>query len=95
MLIPSICQLLANDLTVEVASSLNYNASSSDDEDDERMTNDEASVQEVIVYNKREAFFSKPKLVAKTQNQKLLMFHVLLESKPVVSGFVVCTIHQA
>jgi hypothetical protein len=88
------CQLLANDLTVEVASSLNYIASSSDDED-ERMTNDEASVQEVIVYNKREAFFSKPKLVAKTQNQKLLMFHVLLESKPVVSGFVVCTIHQA
>jgi hypothetical protein len=42
MLIPSICQLLANDLTVEVASSLNYNASSSDDED-ERMTNDEAT----------------------------------------------------
>jgi hypothetical protein len=42
------CQLLANGLTFEVASSLNYN-------EDERMTIDEASVQEVIVYNKREA----------------------------------------
>ena len=60
------CQLLANDLTVEVASSLNYDASSSDE--DERMTKDEASVQEVIVYNKREAFFSKPKLVAKRRS---------------------------
>ena len=88
------CQLLANDLTVEVASSLNYNASSSDDEDDERMTNDEASVQEVIVHNKREAFFSKPKLVIKGEVEELLMFHVLLESKPVVSGVVVWTIHQ-
>jgi hypothetical protein len=37
-----------------VASSLNYNSSNSNDED-ERMTNDETSVQEVIVYNKREA----------------------------------------
>jgi hypothetical protein len=63
---------LANDLTVEVASSLNYNASSSDDEDDERiLTNDDTSVQEVIVYNKREAFFSKPKLVTKRQSRRI------------------------
>jgi hypothetical protein len=53
-----------------VASSLNYNASS-DDEDDKRMTNDEANVQEVIVYNKREAFFSKPKLVTKRRSQRI------------------------
>jgi hypothetical protein len=65
------CQLLANDLTVEVASSLNYNASSSDDEDDERMTNNEANVQEVFVYNKREAFFSKPKLVTKRRSRRI------------------------
>ena len=64
------CQLLANDLTVEVASELNYTASSSEDE--EAMPNDEASVQEVILYNKREAFFSRPKLISKRRSRRLV-----------------------
>ncbi len=62
------CQLLANDLTVEVASSLNYNSSSSDVED-ERMMNDETSVQEVIVNNNWEAFFSKPSWLQKAKSK--------------------------
>ncbi|KAI2505554.1 hypothetical protein MHU86_8890 [Fragilaria crotonensis] len=62
------CQLLANDLTVEVASELNYTASSSEDE--EAMPNDEeASVQEVILYNKQEAFFSGQNLFQKTKSK--------------------------
>jgi hypothetical protein len=68
------CQLLANDLTVEVASPFVFADNHNNDgggSEEEMLTNDNESVQEVIVYNKREAFFSRPKLIAKRLSRRI------------------------
>ncbi len=54
----------------------------------------EGSIQEVIVYNKREAFSPGQSWLQKGDVAELHMFRVLLESKPIVSGVIVWTIHQ-
>jgi hypothetical protein len=48
----------------------------------------------VIVYNKREAFSPGQSWLQKGDVAELHMFRVLLESKPIVSGVIVWTIHQ-
>ena len=81
------CQMLASDLTVEVVPPSGYESSSSEednewvagspDENDERTDREEDRNHSrqresvAISYNKREAFFAKPHLIAKRMNRRL------------------------
>ena len=79
------CHMLAEDLSVEVVAPMIYSTSSSDEDDETMMAgmsdNDEVKRQRIqnknspgtisIVYNKRDAYFSVPELIAKRMNRRI------------------------
>ena len=66
------CLELANDLKIEVLSPTMYESGSDDNDDNNDANKGHITASIAITYNKREAYFSKPHLIERRTNRRVL-----------------------